>query len=164
MPGTGVVVHDWALKLLVGIGTDKALLGGKNAYCTGPLVLVALAIHKVVVFTGELQPKVKLVLLVILKVGKAEVVEIFINLIFLQPFTLLVVTTVTCPGEQILAMLIVPVVVGEGPPGKADPGAYHSVITLVVGEDTVLVKVGQVELQLIIALVALNVLTGTAVF
>ena len=94
-PGTGVVVHDCALKLVVGIGAVKVLVGGTNAYCTGPLVLVAAAIHKVVVFTGELQPKVKLVLLVALNVGKAEVVEMFINFILLQPFTLLVVTTVT---------------------------------------------------------------------
>ena len=94
-PGTGVVVHDCALKLVVGIGAVKVLVGGTKAYCTGPFVLVAPAIHKVVVFTGELQPKVKFVLLVALNVGKAEVVEIFINLILLHPFTLFVVTTVT---------------------------------------------------------------------
>ena len=157
-------MHDCALKLVVGIGAVKVLVGGTNAYCTVPFVLVAAAIHKVVVFTGELQPKVKLVLLVILKVGKAEVLVIFINLILLQPFTLFKVTTVTCPGEQILAILVVPLVTGDGPLGKAEPGAYHDVVILVVGDVTVLVKVGQVELQLIIALVALKLLTGTAVF
>lgn len=157
-------MHDCALKLAIGIGAVKVLVGGTNAYCTGPLMLVALAIHKVVVFTGELQPKVKLVLLVTLKVGKAEVVEIFMNLILLQPFTLFKVTTVTCPGEHILAILTVPLVIGAAPPGKAEPGAYHDVVILVVGDVTVLVKVGQVELQLIIALVAFKLLTGTAVF
>ena len=164
VPGTGVVVHDCELNKLADKGTVAVLVGGINAYCTGPFVLLALAIHKVVVFTGELQPNVKLVLLVTLNVGKAEVVVIFINLILLHPFTLFKVTTVTCPGEQILAILVVPLVTGDGPPGNAEPGAYQEVVIFVVGEVTVLVNVGQVELQLIIAFVALNVLTGTAVF
>src|ERR1700741_1208961 len=72
VPGTPVVVQEPATKLpAVGMGTLKVLVGGTKAYCNMLLALVALAAHKVVVFTGEAQPSVKLVELVALNVAKA---------------------------------------------------------------------------------------------
>ncbi len=53
--------------------------------------------HKLVVFCGA-QPKVKLVLLVTLIVGKADVVVTCTVLVLQQPFTLLHVNMVPVPG------------------------------------------------------------------
>jgi len=87
VPTEPVVTHCEPLKLIVGIGAVKVLPGGKNAYCTGPLVLLPDA-HSVVVLNGDAQPIVKLVLLVTFIVGKADK-DITVNVLTVkQPFTL----------------------------------------------------------------------------
>jgi hypothetical protein len=79
-------------------GTVAVLPGAINAYCTGPFVLVALAIHKVVVFTGDAQPKVKFVVLVALNVGKAEIEVTVTVFTVVQPLKLFIVIKVCVPG------------------------------------------------------------------
>ena len=162
MPAATVVVQLCAPKLTTGIGTVSVLVGDKNAYCTGPLVLVPFAMHKVVVLAP--QPKEKLVVLVALNVGKADVLVTVIVFMVEQPLIVFSVKTVAVPGEQILAILRVPLVIAEGPFGYEEPGLYQNVEKFVVGDEMALVKVGQVELQFISALVALSVLVGTMVF
>ena len=72
--------------------------------------------HKLVVFCGA-QPKVKLVLLVTLIVGKADVLVICTVLVLQQPFTLLQFNTVLVPGLQPEPIETVPFVTNEGPVG-----------------------------------------------
>jgi xanthosine utilization system XapX-like protein len=116
VPGMAVVVHDVPLNKTVGMGTDKVLVGGKNAKLTAP-ALVGL-IHSVVTFTGDAQPRVKLVELVASNVGTLVDAVTVSVLVLQQPFTLLQVCSITVPGLVGAPIETEPLVTSEGPPGK----------------------------------------------
>ena len=71
--------------------------------------------HNVVVFTGDAQPKVKLVVLVAINVGNAEVEVTFTVLVLQQPLIELQVNTVVVPGKVTFAIDIEPFATTAGP-------------------------------------------------
>jgi xanthosine utilization system XapX-like protein len=116
VPGMAVVVHDVPLNKTVGIGTDKVLVGGKNAKLTAPPLVGN--IHSVVKLTGAAQPSVKLVVLVALNVGTLVDAVTVSVLVLQQPFTLLQVCSITVPGLVGAPIETEPLVTSEGPPGN----------------------------------------------